>query len=812
MPWIDALRTTTRTGLHLNRAYSSPKRALRAALAVALVAFPTLAIGGPRPATSAALGAFIAGVATFQRSFRPRPSLAVASAIGLGVSTFTGYLSVSVPGLFPVVLACWALLAGLAWAIGQTGGVVAATSVSVMLVVVQLPVGVSTALDHALLCAVGGVVQALLIALWPIEDWQAHRDALADAYAALADYARRLREDPTAPVDPEALIQARHASELTPWQDRHRPQELHGLRGLAESMRPALTALADPRAGVPEEGPARERVREVLAAAAELLDALASAIRHGHPLQLPGAALALVLPAQRSREAGGADGGAGTGSVGDAGTGTDIVATGNVGSAGAFPALLPALPPTALPALLPAAAADCARQLTVLLGRAADTLERCDHHSVGDAPRPSSGALPRPALFHALPRALHSVRRQLRPDSPVLRHAVRLAVVVTVAQLATGLLGLPRGYWAPMTAAMVIRPDFGQTFSRGVARLAGTSVGVAVATVLVELLHPNRWWAFGLAVACIGGAYLTLKTGYAMMTAFVSAYVVFLLGLQHGNPLVLALDRVGLTLLGGTVALLTFAAFPSWASTRLNDRLADWLESTGRYCAGVFAVFGDPRGADRRAVRDALLDARSARAGLLEGIKCAAAEPGWHCPENLTPRRLEKARAAVGLLGRVGVLLEAQLPERGAAPAPGAGEFAVALARATEAAADAVRAGRAPEFGALRAVHRAWTERDGAGDGDSAGPGGRSGGGAGPGDGTAGVLAGAGRLLDQALDDLELAFRREKVAAPTGPTPARAAGPAAAAAPVTAGTPTVSGTATPDGARPAVDTTAAAVA
>ncbi|GAA1940271.1 hypothetical protein GCM10009738_11950 [Kitasatospora viridis] len=671
---------------------------MRGALAVALVAFPTLALGGPRPAASAALGAFIAGVATFQRSFRPRPSLAIASALGLGVSTFTGYVSVGVPGLFPVVLACWALLAGLAWSIGQTGGVVAATTISVMLVVVQLPVSVPTALEHGLLCTLGGVVQALLIALWPIEDWQAQRDALADAYASLAKYARTLREDPTAPIDPEALIQARHASELTPWQERHRPPELHGLRTLAESMRPALTALADPRAGVPEQGPARERVRALLAAAAETLDALALAVRTGDPLELPGSA-ATLLPAPRRTAA----------------------------------------------EPLPGPAARCARQLTTLLGRAADTLERSAHHSTADAPSApgaaitTSSGLPRPALFHAVPRALHNVRRQLRHDSPVLRHAVRLATVVTVAHLITGLLGFSRGYWAPLTAAMVIRPDFGQTFSRGVARLAGTSVGVVVATVLVELLHPNRWFAVGLAVFCLGGAYLTLKTGYAMMTAFVSAYVVFLLGLQPGDPLPLALQRVELTLIGGAIALATFALFPSWASTRLNDRLGDWIEATGRYCSAVLTVHGAPRTGDRRAVREALLDARTARAELLEGITRAEVEPGWHCCETLTPRRLEKARAAVGLLARAGVLLEAQLPPATAEPAPGATEFAQALAAATHAVAEEVRAGRAPDFTALRAAQQqrtgTWSD----------------------------LVTPAASLLDQAIDDLEAAYRREKV-------------------------------------------------
>ncbi|MFD0571080.1 FUSC family membrane protein [Kitasatospora gansuensis] len=216
MSWFAALRDSVRAGLKVDRTLSSPKRALRGAVAAALVVFPTLALAGPGPATSAAMGAFIAGTATFQRSFRPRASLAVAAGIGLGVSTFCGYLAVGIPGAFPVLLAVWAFAAGLAWSIGPSGGVVASTTVSVMLVVVQLPVSVPTALGHGLLCALGGGTQALVVTLWPIESWRAQRDALADTYAELAHYARRLRQDPVAHVDPAPFILARQAAALTP--------------------------------------------------------------------------------------------------------------------------------------------------------------------------------------------------------------------------------------------------------------------------------------------------------------------------------------------------------------------------------------------------------------------------------------------------------------------------------------------------------------------------------------------------------------------------------------------------------------------
>ncbi|MGW4898160.1 FUSC family protein [Kitasatospora sp. NPDC004240] len=663
MSWFAALRDTARTGLTLDRALTDPQRAVRGAVAVALVLFPTLAIAGPGLATSAAMGAFIAGTATFQRSFRPRASLAAAAGIGLGLSTFLGYVAAGVPGAFPVLLGLWAFGAGLTWAIGPTAGVVAANTLAVMLIVVQLPVSVPTALGHGLVAAAGGAVQALVITLWPIGSWRAQRDALADAYASLADHARRLRHDPVAHVDPAPLMTARHAAALTPWQERHRPPEMRGLRGIAERIRPTLAALADPKIGAPAEGPERDRARAVLAASAEALDALARSVRTGDPLHLPRSspALTLALPA-----AGGPE--------------------------------------------LRGAARRAARRLAGLLRKAADTLERGDEDTV-NAPVVTGGELRKPPLSRMLPVALRAVRRQLRPRSAVCQHAARLTVVVLVTYGLTLPAGFEHGHWAPMTVAMVMRPDFAQTYSRGVARLAGTAVGVAVSTLVVQLADPGDRVLAVLAVVAVAGAYLTLRTGYALTTVAVSSYVVFLLGLQEGDPVATAVERVGLTLLGGSLALLTYALFPTWQTARLGERLAEWLAAAGRYAAAVTAAYerpgerpGEPRGQRGEEVRAALLDSREARSELLQAMQRADAEPGRHASglPGVSRRQIDRARAAVGHLGRAAVLLEAHLPAGDADPVPGAAVFAEELRLATALAAAALLTGRPVEFNEVR--------------------------------------------------------------------------------------------------------------
>ncbi|GAA1965978.1 FUSC family protein [Kitasatospora viridis] len=660
MSWFAALRHTGRAGLSWERALSDPKRSARGALAVALVVFPVLAIGGPREATSAAMGAFIAGTATFQRSFRPRPTLALAAGIGLGVSTFLGYLAVSVPGMFPLLLAAWSFAAGLAWALGPSAGVVSANTVTVMLVVVQLPVSVPTAAAHALLCAIGGAVQALVITVLPIRNWGAQRDALADAYAELAHYARRLRHEPHAAFDPEAMMLARHAAALTAWQERRRPPELHGLRAIAERIRPALAAIADPEIGAAPEGPERDRAREVLAGAAQLLDALARAIRSGEPLVYPKSTPAALAP--------------------------------------------PGPPVLRGPAL------RASRRLTSQLSRAAGALEQGRETPLAGPVAGPDGVLHRPGLAGMVPVAVRAGWRQVSLGTPVLHHAVRLAGVVTTAYLLAKLTGLHHSYWAAMTAAMVIRPDFGQTYSRGVARVAGTVVGVVLATAVVELARPGQWISCALAVLCIGGAYLTLKTGYAVTTTCISAYVVFLLDLQPGSAVHTAWERVLMTLLGGAVALLAYALFPTWETSRLPERTAEWIAALGRYAAAVLAGYGDPAGRDPHTVRTALLDTREARSDFLQARERAAAEPvrlATHSPQ-LTRKQLARTQEALSYLSRVGLLMEAHLPPGDAEPVPGAREFGERLAEATAAAGAAVLTGAPVDFAALRAAHRDW--------------------------------------------------------------------------------------------------------
>ncbi|MFD9789685.1 FUSC family protein [Streptomyces sp. NPDC059070] len=651
MGWVRALRETARSGLSVERRRLEPAVALRGAAGLALVVGVSLAALGPAAAVSSAFGALQAAIATFQRSWRPRPVLALASGASLAVSTFLGYLVGAHSPFFLLLLAVWTFVSGLAWAVGPTAGIIASSNVAIMLVTVTLPTSLAAAAGHAALIAAGGVVQAALVVLVPIRRWGAQRDALADALAAVADYARRLRHDPRAPFDPGPLMTARLAAAVTPREARRRPAELHGSRGVAERIRPVLASLADPALGVPEEGRERDRVRELLGAAASVLDAAARAIRHGEEVRIPApAAAALRTP--------------------DTG------------------------------AILTGPASRAATRLIALLGDVMETAE-----GTGGA-----GAEPllRPTVPRLVPVALRTMRAECaRRDSPVFRHAARVCAVAAAGYVIGQALPLGHGYWAPMASVMVMRPDFSQTYSRAVARFGGTLVGVAVATGIVQLTHPGPVLSITLAVLCAFLLYLLMRTGYAAASACVSAYVVFLLGTGGLRWTQTVPDRVLLTLLGGVLAMASYAVYPAWETPRLRTRLADWLAACGRYAAAVADRYADPA-APADEVRRALLDTRAARLAWEEALERARHEPVRH--RGLSRAVADEAGHAVGQFGRIAMLMEAHVPERGADPVPGAAAFAEALREATGRGAREVRERKVPGWDE---VERALAARDG---------------------------------------------------------------------------------------------------
>lgn len=173
--------------------------------------------------------------------------------------------------------------------------------------------------------------------------------------------------------------------------------------------------------------------------------------------------------------------------------------------------------------------------------------------------------------FRGIPAALQTVLGHVAGRELSFRYALKLAVTLAIAALAARLLGLSNGYWVPMTALLVLRTDLRETYSRGLARVAGTVVGAGLATLLASTLRPGPFALSGLVVLFAWLCYSVVAVNYGVFSVCVTAYIAFLLSFAGLPESETALHRVANTALGGALALL--AATPLLRQARRQREL-----------------------------------------------------------------------------------------------------------------------------------------------------------------------------------------------------------------------------------------------
>ncbi len=233
-----------------------------------------------------------------------------------------------------------------------------------------------------------------------------------------------------------------------------------------------------------------------------------------------------------------------------------------------------------------------------------------------------------PTHLPSFERPLAVLREHFHLRSPFGRHAVRLAVTLAAAGVLADVLPLQRGYWITLTAALVLRPDFTTTLTRGVARIAGTIVGVVAATAIVVAVPHTPHITLALAILFAAISYAAFQLNYGLFSLTVTAYVVFLLALL-GTPEATAVqNRLVATIIGGLLAMTSYVIWPTWESARtrvaLRALIVDSLDYTRMLLQGLI----DPAKRDGAKLRAERTTLWSARATAEESLERMLSEPG----------------------------------------------------------------------------------------------------------------------------------------------------------------------------------------
>ncbi|MGC4105357.1 MAG: FUSC family protein [Thermomicrobiales bacterium] len=226
-----------------------------------------------------------------------------------------------------------------------------------------------------------------------------------------------------------------------------------------------------------------------------------------------------------------------------------------------------------------------------------------------------------------LAEARTTLSANLTTDSAAFRHAIRLSTCIVSASVAAILLDLHHGYWAPMAATIILRPQFGITMSRGIGRLIGTAFGLGLGTAVMILL-PSGTLATLMALIVFAFCFrLLAPSNNVLATTMISAWVVALLTLVDVPPETAIVDRGTATLLGGGIALGLFLIWPTWERGRLSVTLARMVETLGATSHAVLTELLDPGSHTPEEIRDLRMASRLARANAAASAARLAEEP-----------------------------------------------------------------------------------------------------------------------------------------------------------------------------------------
>jgi uncharacterized membrane protein YccC len=556
-----------------------------------------------------AVGAIVTMYSDQPGPYRQRLARLLAVSAAGGVAAFVGMLvggrlSLLLPATLMVGL-IGALLVVFGDAIARVG---MAAMILLAITAAHPANGAVAALQSAALIAGGGMLLTLFsIAAWPLQRYGPERQALAAVYHGLAALARQREVDAAAaPGLSEAMTGLQHTL-LGPLRARGAVMDSFGvLLELAERIRLELTAIA----GGDSSGLTSRLVRDQ---AAVLLDEIADSLDAGADANQT---LARSMQALRAAER-------------DLTPGT------------AAPEAAQLRHVHALCGQLAAAARNAARADAVGVLRDEQEEERLPR-----AVRPQSPV----AILLA----------SLTPRSAAFRHAVRTAICLAAAVWVGRLLGLSHGYWIPMTVAIVLRADYGATFSYGLLRIAGTVAGLLLTTALLRFLPADPWVGLAvMAVLCAAFRYFG-PVHYGLAVTALTGMVVLLLALAGEPAGPTMVSRLIATVIGSALALAAYGLWPTREREQIRPTLTRLLEAYAAYVAslGSSVRFAARREA-RQAVRVARANAEAAQARLL-------AEP--NTPAMLA-ELVQSLLANSNRLARTTMTLDAVLSDPGSVPA-----------------------------------------------------------------------------------------------------------------------------------------------
>jgi uncharacterized membrane protein YccC len=214
------------------------------------------------------------------------------------------------------------------------------------------------------------------------------------------------------------------------------------------------------------------------------------------------------------------------------------------------------------------------------------------HRRVGSA-RTRSVRLSFPKLSN-LSAILIPLRDHLTVHSIFFRHALRLAIVATIAEVLAARFQIPQGYWVTLTAVIALKPNYGGTSQMILQRVIGTVIGGVIGIAIVSLIH-NSWVISICLLLLIMSAMAVQPLSIILFITLLTPAIILLLNATSQGGWEIGVLRIVDSLAGGFLALLgSFLLFPQWERQQLPVQLATTIRANVTYFQQVIAAYLHP--------------------------------------------------------------------------------------------------------------------------------------------------------------------------------------------------------------------------
>ncbi len=568
-----------------------PWLALRNAIGITLPLLFGLATGTLASSVVVCTGALNVCFSDNEDAYAHRGRRMLSASLLVAIAVFAGSMSGHHNLSAVIVATIWAFAAGMMVAISTDAADLGVISLVTMVVYQAFPATLERATISGLLAFGGGLLQtALSLSLWAVRRYEPERKSLGDLYAELARAAASSIQTSAAPPASAQITQAQNALKGLRWDHSVEAERYRSLLSQAERMRLSLLALARLRARLKREDEGRPEVAildRCFPIYARLLESISVWLLTGESAKASAECLRELhdLTAELGEPV-----------KNDSPTAAAVVR-------------------------------DARHQMDALAGQLRSSVDLAAYASPEGAMAFARRESQQPWNLRLQGR-FATLRANLTLQSAACRHAVRLAVCVAVGDSLARSMDWRRSYWLPMTIAIVLKPDFTATFSRGVLRLVGTFVGLVVATGLFHLLPSSLAPEVGLIailaflMRCYGPA------NYGVFVTALTAMVVVLIAATGVPPKDLIGPRGLNTALGGAIALVAYGVWPTWERTQVSEVMARMLDAYRDYFRMVRDGYMHPDAALSPDMDRTRLAGRLARSNLEASVDRLVAEPG----------------------------------------------------------------------------------------------------------------------------------------------------------------------------------------